>query len=78
MKTYLIFNPEHKPDNMGASHIIENMDQWLLDRKGILVNAKISEDIAQLTFGDNDEYYANLYQVSDDSTYESLINYKNK
>jgi len=72
MKIYLVFNPSDKPDNMGPSHIIDNVNQWLLDRKDILINAKVSEDGNKLTFGEKDEYLAVLSQVADDATYESL------
>lgn len=68
MKTHLIFNVADKPNNMGPMHMIEDMEQWLEDRKNILKDAIISKDNTQLTFikQDGEEGSAMLYQVPND------------
>lgn len=68
MKTHLIFNAPDKPDNMGPMHMINDIQEWISDRKQILKEAKVSKDNTKLIFKkeDDTEGFAILHLVPDD------------
>lgn len=70
MKTLIYFNAPDKPENMGQSQLVDNVQSFINERSDILIDASIQEDniMTFTTFDENGNPglgYAILVQVPD-------------
>lgn len=65
MKTLIYFNLATKPENIGASQLVDDVNLFIENKKEYLPNTKIEGD--RLTFDSiNGRGYAMLFQVDSD------------